>query len=122
MNWRMVLFAAATMHAGMAACLMSGKVGDAETGKPVVGARVSADPLGSPFKPAIVRLAGLQGVFCFERLETGVYKLISQRAGYMPLVYGGRLGSTEGMELNVDGVTEAPAMTLKMTQIGRGHV
>src|ERR1035438_10073632 len=34
----------------------------------------------------------------------------------MPLVYGGRLGSTEGMELNVDGVTEAPAMTLKMTR------
>jgi len=118
MKGRMVLLAAVTVHAGMAACLMSGKVVDVETGKPLAGTRVVADPLGRPFKPAIIRLADLQGAFCFERLQAGVYKLIAQRAAYMPLVYGGRLGTTEGMELNVDGVTETPAVTFKMTRSG----
>ncbi|MGA3019832.1 MAG: carboxypeptidase-like regulatory domain-containing protein [Bryobacteraceae bacterium] len=116
MNCRVVLLLGAFAHAGMAACLISGTVVDVGTGKPLAGAKVLAKPSGKENKAAILRLTDPQGAFCFERLEAGVYNLIAQRAAYMPLVYGGRLGTTSGLDLKVDGVAETPAVTLKMTR------
>jgi uncharacterized GH25 family protein len=55
----------------MAACLISGTVVDAETGKPLAGTKVLAKPSGKENKAAILRLTDPHGAFCFERLEAG---------------------------------------------------
>ena len=111
---RGILLAALTVHAA-AACLIRGTVVDAATGTPLAGARVLVGPRGFA-KPNILRLSDAQGAFCFDRLETGKYELSALRAGYLNYNYGSRSDSAAGIALNVDGVTETPALTLKMTR------
>src|SRR5580704_13788584 len=84
------------------ACLLSGTVVDAASGKPVLKARVFAKPVADAPKPAILRITGEQGAFCFERLESGVYDVVADRIGYLPALHGAKPGGEHGIPLQVD--------------------
>ena len=70
-------------RAGRADCLIQGHVVDADTGKPIAGARVLAKPRPRLTKPAIQRFSDAQGAFCFDALDGQHYQLAADRAGYL---------------------------------------
>ncbi len=109
----LLLLAFATAHP-VAACLLSGTVVDAASGKPVPKARVFAKPVAETPKPAILRITGEQGAFCFERLEPGVYGVVADRIGYLPALHGAKPGGDQGIHVEVDGQNELPPLTFKM--------
>ncbi len=96
------------------ACVVGGTVVDGESGKPLAKTRVFARPHKSSGKAAILRIAGEQGEFCFDRLEPGEYDLLAERTGYLPSIYGGRPGAEEGLLLKIDGQAEVPPVTFKI--------
>jgi len=98
---------------GAAECLIHGTVLDAESGKPLPRTKVFATPHRNPVKPAIRRIAGAQGTFCFERLEPGDYDLNAEHLGYLDAAYGARPGDDKGIVLTIPAAA-LPALTIKM--------
>lgn len=99
-----------------AVCLIRGTVLDADSGKPLPKTRVFAKPRPDTAKPSILHWTDQQGAFCFERLDPGVYEVVVDRPGYIAALYGARPGGEQGMLLTVDGETELPLLTLKLTR------
>jgi hypothetical protein len=95
-----------------AACLVEGRVLDAETGKPLPKTQVFAKP--GPLKLSILHLTDDSGAFCFERLDAGAYQLAFHRTGYLDSLYGARPGADQGIVLVVDGPAAVPPVTVKM--------
>ncbi len=103
-------------------CLISGTVRDADSAKPLprvhVFARPPAPPIGAlsaRAKPAILRVTGDAGGFCFDKLEPGVYTLVAQHAGYLESLYGARPGHSEGATaFTVDGREALPPVAIRM--------
>ncbi len=105
--------------AARGACLIGGTVRDSETGKPVDRVRVFARPPapspGTPAKPAILRVTGADGGFCFDSLGPGVYRLVADHAGYLVSLYGAPPGHTEGATpFTVNGRDPLPPVVVRM--------
>src|SRR5207248_2832170 len=84
--------------------------------KPLPKTKVFAKPRPDTSKASILHSSDQQGAFCFEHLEPGVYEVVADRPGYLSALYGARPGGEQGMLLNVDGQTELPLLTLKLTR------
>jgi len=110
-----------------AACLISGAVLDADSGKPLEHVRVFARPPArrspaepaAPAQPAILRVTDATGGFCFDSLEPGNYSLLAQRAGYLVSLFGAPPGRTEGTtQIAINGRDAIPPITIRMVAGG----
>ena len=126
-----LLLAAVAAHA---ACVISGTVRDAESGKTLSGAHVYAKPLRADYstaagggalqigrigivlgeKPAILRTSNEQGAFCFEDLTPATYNVLAEHAGYLITTYGGRAKGDDGIRFEVADGTEVPPIAIRM--------
>jgi len=107
--------------AAAGACLMGGTVRDADSARPLGHVRVFARPAppadgsSGAARPAILRVTGADGAFCFDSLEPAVYTLVAQRAGYLVSLYGARPGGTEGAtRFTVNGRDTVPPVAIRM--------